>query len=78
MYLSIFNERLISILSIFEFFFNEIKNQFEKIIKISLSDNAKEYTTYALFILTRNLSSVHMSMHTIIKWNSKNKKDRPS
>jgi len=38
---------IFEILSIFMSFFNEIKNQFGKIIKIHKSDNAKEYSSAA-------------------------------
>jgi len=45
-------------------FFNEIKNQFGKIIKILKSDNAKEYfsaafSTFLFFIFPRNFTSIN-------------------
>jgi len=37
------------LLSIFRSFFNEIKNQFGKIVKILISNNAKEYFSTTFF-----------------------------
>jgi len=63
------------LLSIFMPFFNEIKNQFGKIIEI-LSGNSKEYFFCCILfnlIFPRNFTSVNMSSHSTTKWYSREK-----
>jgi len=52
-------------------FFNEIKNQFGKIIKILRSDNTKEYFFMQRFLhsyfFPGNFTSVNMSSHSTTK-----------
>jgi len=64
------------LLSIFTSFFNEIKNQFSKVIKILRSDNAKEYFLFSFSNVLSSHGILHQSTcpHMPQQWYSRKKK----
>lgn len=57
-------------------FFNEIKNQFGKVIKVLRNDNAKEYFSsnfHTFFKFTSYFTQVHQPSHTLEKWYNRSK-----
>jgi len=61
MHLVIFNENRSELVSIFQSFFNEIKNQFGVSIRILRSDNAHEYLSHSFNTFMKSQGILHQT-----------------